>query len=146
MLAVVHANFMDGDDILVLETGGRRRFGAKAFHKLRTGERAEGKHLQCDDPVRAHLSRLINYTHAASADFFEQVVISETSQRWNFRLRLSAPWCAIRGISVVVDDVEIRFGFDSGVEEAIEAEVVGNERSDVGPAFAAGSLGGHKLL
>src|SRR5947209_8026690 len=59
MLAVVEADFVDGDDMRVLEAGGRRRFDAEALDSVGTRQRAVRQHLHCDDAAEADLPRPI---------------------------------------------------------------------------------------
>ena len=51
--------------------------GAEAIHFLGAGPRAGEDHLQGDDAIEAFLPRLVDHTHAAAADCFEQLVIAE---------------------------------------------------------------------
>ncbi len=76
---LVRANFVDGDDVCVLQTGGRRRFRAEPLGQVLARLVAEQEHLHCDNAAKALLPRLVNDPHAAAGDFFEQFVVAEVS-------------------------------------------------------------------
>ena len=64
VLTLVDADFVDGDNIGMLETGSNNGLGAKAFDKLQAGLRPEQQHLQRDNAIQALLPRSIDDAHA----------------------------------------------------------------------------------
>jgi hypothetical protein len=76
-LALVRAHFVDGDDVRVLQTGGRGRFGPEPLRLVLTRLVAEQEHLHRHKTAQALLPRFVNNPHAASGDFFEQFVLAE---------------------------------------------------------------------
>ena len=75
------ADFVNGDDVRVLQAGRRRSFRAESLHKLRTGERTKQQHFHRHDAIQAQMPRAINNAHAAPRDFFEQFVIAERARQ-----------------------------------------------------------------
>ena len=59
MLAVVEADFVNGDNVRMLQTGGRGGLAAKAVHRLGTRLRAEQDRFDRNNSVEANLSRRI---------------------------------------------------------------------------------------
>jgi hypothetical protein len=72
------ADFVDPDDVAMVQIGGRLRFGVKAFDLRFAGELASEDHLQSHQPIEADLPGLVNHPHAAAGDFAEQLIIAET--------------------------------------------------------------------
>ena len=60
MLAFLHAHLVNGDDVRVLQFGGRRRFALKALDELLTGERTGQHHFERHDPSQAPLPGFVN--------------------------------------------------------------------------------------
>jgi hypothetical protein len=79
-LSLVRADFVDGDDVRVLQTGCRRCFRAEALREFLARLVAEQEHLHRDDSAKALLPRLVNDPHSAARDFFEQFVIAERAE------------------------------------------------------------------
>ena len=79
VLVFMQADFMNGDDIRVLQAAGGRSFDAETAHLLGAGQRAKGNHFHGDDAVEAHLPRAIDNPHAATGDFVEQLVIAKAA-------------------------------------------------------------------
>src|SRR5262249_26156769 len=77
VLALDNTDFVDSDNVWMRERGGSRSLGAKALHKVGTGERAEEQHLYRDDSVEARLARFVNDAHPAACDFFDQLVLAK---------------------------------------------------------------------
>ena len=78
------ADFVDGDDVGMLEAGGRDGFGAKALDELRAGLRPEQQHLERDNPVQALLPGLIDDPHPAPRDLLQQLVVAEVISNFRF--------------------------------------------------------------
>jgi len=76
-LSFVRAHFVNGDDVRVLKTGRQRRFRAEPLRLFLARLVAEQEHLHRDNAAEALLPRLVNDTHAAAGDFFEQFVVAE---------------------------------------------------------------------
>jgi hypothetical protein len=77
---IVNADFMDGRDMgVVVEAGVGANLFAEAGEVFGRGEVAAEDHLEGDEAIEAALSRLVNDTHAAAADFFEQFVVADAS-------------------------------------------------------------------
>src|ERR1041384_2891967 len=76
MAASGFADFVDRDDIWVVEQ--RNGFGlvAEAADFLKVGELTGADHLECDVPVERSLPRAPNQTHPAEPERFEQFVIA----------------------------------------------------------------------
>jgi hypothetical protein len=81
MLALMHADFVDGHDVRMLQTGRRRGLDAKPVDEFLTRILAQQQHLHRDDAVQALLPRLVNDAHAAPGDFLQQLVVAEVFQR-----------------------------------------------------------------
>ena len=72
------ADFVDGDDVGVVELGSGFGFAAEAGQVGPRGGGAGEDDLEGDDAVEAFLPGAIDDAHAAAAEFFEQFVIVET--------------------------------------------------------------------
>src|ERR1041384_3705642 len=51
VLALGETDFVNGDDVRVLQTRGGGRFGAEALDEIFAGQRSAQKHFHRDDPV-----------------------------------------------------------------------------------------------
>ena len=71
ILTVMIAEFMDGDDVRMLQARGRFRLETKTADKLLAGKFAEQNHLHGDDAIEAELAGPVHDTHTAAGDFFE---------------------------------------------------------------------------
>ncbi len=79
--ARVLANFVNWHNPRVIEIRRGLGFGAKPLDFLRRGQLPRQNHLQRDAAIQADLPRLVDSSHPASADLFQQFVISQRSQR-----------------------------------------------------------------
>src|SRR5262245_62116486 len=77
MLAVMKTDFENGNDMRVLQARCGGGFDAKTLYGFLARQRAEQKHLDCDNAVEADLMRFIDDAHAASGDFFEKFVVAK---------------------------------------------------------------------
>ena len=80
-LPLVGADFVDGDDVRVLQAGRRRRFRTESLRQFLARLFPEQEHLHRNDAVEALLPRFEDDTHPAARDFFEQFVIAEGAER-----------------------------------------------------------------
>ena len=71
MLAVDFADFMDGDDIGVLQVSGRFGFGVEPANIFLIGQIARQDHLDRDSTVQVHLSSFEDNAHSAAGDLFK---------------------------------------------------------------------------
>jgi hypothetical protein len=76
-LALVLADFVDGDDVWVLQSRRRFGFGAEARHVVLAGQLPRQDHLERDDAVEPHLPGLVDHTHAAAGDLVQPLVFAE---------------------------------------------------------------------
>ncbi len=77
MLPSVLADFVDGDDVGVLQVGGRFGLSQKSFDLVWTGQDACADHFQGQIPVQTRLPGLPDDAHAAPGDLFEKLVITK---------------------------------------------------------------------
>ena len=84
--AVMRADFVDVDDVGMLEPGHRLGLGAKAGQIAFGGEVPGQDHLKGHEPVEPVLAGLVNHTHAATAQDVEDVVARHVRQANGFRV------------------------------------------------------------
>ncbi len=72
--AFVLANFVDGADVGMVESGGGAGFTAKTFEGLRVAGQVFGKKFQGDEAAEFGVLGFVDYTHAATAEFFDDEV------------------------------------------------------------------------
>ena len=77
MLSLKFSHLMDGNDVMVLQPGRRRRLGPKTGNVGGAGQRAGPNEFDRDDAVQAALTGFENDAHAAMADFLNQLVITQ---------------------------------------------------------------------
>ena len=76
-LALMLTNFVNGDDVRMVEAGGGFRFAHESLHLGLAGEQAGQQHLERDGTVEADLPGAIDNAHAAAGEFAEQFVVAE---------------------------------------------------------------------
>jgi hypothetical protein len=81
MLALALSDFVDGDNIWVLQARRSLRFGPEALDLGGTGQLTGQDHLHRDRPVQTDLPGLIDHTHAPARDFFQQFIVPEATDR-----------------------------------------------------------------
>ena len=81
------ADFVDGDDVGMLQTGRRFRLGAETLHVIRRREPAGEDHLHRDDAVEADLACPVDNAHAALGHFLQQLVRTERPRQRKSRRR-----------------------------------------------------------
>jgi len=107
MVPLVSPNLIDGNNVGMIKTRRRLGFSMKSCNVSLRSKFPGKDHLQSDKSIQADLACLVNHTHAASAEFTQQLVVTERAAgklHWrsgNSRLR----WChnfvqMIRGIEV----------------------------------------------
>jgi hypothetical protein len=81
MLTIKLARFKNGHDAWMIEP--RRSLGLvmKAAHFVGVGELAREDHFDGHRAVQPRLTRLIDDTHPAAADFLDQFIIAEDSRQ-----------------------------------------------------------------
>ena len=79
VLALVDADFVDGDHARMAEVGGGFGFGLEAVYVGFGGQVAGQDHFDGDGAVEADLAGLVDDAHAALGDFFEQLVVAEVA-------------------------------------------------------------------
>ena len=79
VLAFGEADFVNRDDVRVLQARGGGGFGAEALDEILSRQRPGQEHLHRDDAVQAHLPRSIDDAHPAARDFFQQFVITKAT-------------------------------------------------------------------
>ena len=87
MLALAEADFVDGDDVGMLQRRGGHGLGAETLHRLRRRVRPEQEQLESDDPIQALLAGLIDHAHAAVPNLLQQLVVSESAELRKARRR-----------------------------------------------------------
>lgn len=94
MPVLAEADFVNGDDVGVLQTAGGGGFGAETEHLFLRRQRTVRQHLHRDDPIEADLPGAIDEAHAALADACQQFVAAETLREgftWRVTRRLARP-------------------------------------------------------
>src|SRR3954470_14593086 len=76
MLTAVFPYVVNGDDVWMLERGGRLSFSTEARDEWIAGELAEEKGFDGDDPVERNLAGAKDDAHAAAGDLVEEFVIA----------------------------------------------------------------------
>ena len=77
MVTPAFPHFVNGNDVRMVQAGGRGRFRAKPFHLAFAGQQAGPNHLQSDPPVQADLTGPIHNPHAALRQFLHQFVVAQ---------------------------------------------------------------------
>ena len=80
MLALAEPDFVDGDDVGMLQRGRGDRLGAEPLHRFRRRVRPEQQQLEGDDPIEALLAGLVDHAHAAVPDLLQQLVVAEIAR------------------------------------------------------------------
>src|SRR4051812_2338715 len=75
MLSSLFANFVDGNNVRMVEAGGGFGFSVEAFDFGLTSKDAGANHLHCDAAIEAHLPGAVNYAHPAASNLVKQFVV-----------------------------------------------------------------------
>ena len=70
-------DFVDGDDVRMLQATGGRCLQTKPFDRLGAGQRSGEQEFHRHNTVETDLMRPVNHPHGAPADFLEELVIPE---------------------------------------------------------------------
>src|SRR5207249_9058529 len=89
VLPIVFADFLNGNDVLMVKLRRSLGFDLESSHECRIGELTVQQHLHRDKAIEAELSRAIDHAHSASANFFQQFVITEVTNRLTFDFGIS---------------------------------------------------------
>src|SRR5262249_54095617 len=79
VLPLVGADFVDGDDVRMVQAGRRLRLAAETLHVVIRGELARANHLQGHRTIQAGLPGSVNDAHAAVGDLPPQLVVAEVA-------------------------------------------------------------------
>src|SRR5262249_47424697 len=80
VLAFNLTDIIDRHNVRVIELGRRFGLGSEALDLNLTGKLAGENHLQSDNTIEAYLAGAVNNAHSALRNFFEQLVIVETTE------------------------------------------------------------------
>ena len=75
--ALAFANFVDGDDVRMIEPGSRLGFDAKAADGVGGGQSLGQDHFQGDNAIEAALPGPVDDSHAAASDLVQEFVIAK---------------------------------------------------------------------
>ena len=76
-LLAVFADFIDGADVRVVESGRGVSLAAKAFESLRVLRKILGQEFEGDEAAEFSVLGLVNHAHAAPAEFFHDAVVRD---------------------------------------------------------------------
>src|SRR6266480_5322245 len=74
---IAFADFVDGNNTRMVQMSGGLRFPSKALEMRVSGPMAQADHFKRHRAVKAFLPRAINHALTATADFFQQFVVTE---------------------------------------------------------------------
>jgi hypothetical protein len=77
LLAVLFANVVNRADIRMIQRRGSLRLAAKAFERDRVLGRFRREKLESDQTLQARVFRLIDDTHPAASERFEDAVVRD---------------------------------------------------------------------
>src|SRR5581483_3581719 len=95
--AVVFTNFVDLDNVGMLQTGDSFSLAAKTLDDLAAGMAAGENHLERHQAIEAELPRLVDHAHAAAAQFLENLVTRDDAPAGAGRRTAAASAFADRG-------------------------------------------------
>jgi len=79
VLPLGETDFVNRDDVHVLQTRGGGGFGAEALDEVLSRQRPGQQHFHGDDPVQAHLPRSIDDAHPAPRNLRQKFLIPEAT-------------------------------------------------------------------
>jgi len=79
MLAVVKADFVDGDDVGVVEVGGCFGFDLEAFDLGLVRQMRAANHLEGDNAIGRQFAGAVDNAHAAARQFGQEFVAAEAA-------------------------------------------------------------------
>jgi hypothetical protein len=74
---VLVINFVDGADIRMIQCRGGLGFTLKAAERLRVFGDVVGKELESDKATELYVLSLVNHTHPAAAEFFDDAIVRD---------------------------------------------------------------------
>ena len=88
-LLAVFANFVDGANIRMIESGRRTRLPAKAFQCLRVSRQLLGQEFERDEAAKLGVLRLVDHTHPAATKLVDNAVVRDglADHSWRILLR-----------------------------------------------------------
>ena len=75
LLAFVLANVVDGANIGMIQGGGGTGLAPKALQRLGVAGKLLGQELEGDHTAQAHILGLVDHSHAAAAELFQNLVV-----------------------------------------------------------------------
>src|SRR5260370_11670455 len=75
--ALVLADFVDGADVRMIQSGGRTSFAPKAFQGLWISGQGFGQKFKSDKTAELKILGLINHAHPATPDFLHDAVMRD---------------------------------------------------------------------
>src|SRR5262249_23672711 len=76
-LPLVLANFVNRANVRMVQSGSGTSFTAEAFERLWVFGEVLGQELQGDEPAQLSVLSLVNHTHPAAAELFEDAVVGD---------------------------------------------------------------------
>jgi hypothetical protein len=76
-MVVLFANIINGADAGVIESGRGVRFAAKTLQGLGILLQVIGQKFQSDDAIKAGVQGLVDNTHSASTEFFQDAIVRD---------------------------------------------------------------------
>ena len=80
MQALVHADFVNRDDVRMLQTGSRLSLDLKPLDIVVSRQSSGHDHLDRDDASECGLSSLVDDPHSAARDFLQQFVVAHVTE------------------------------------------------------------------
>jgi hypothetical protein len=74
---LVLRDFINGNDIWMIQAGSGFRFAAEAFEGGCIGEVSAEQDFQRDNSIEAHLARAVDDAHPAARDFMHKFIIAK---------------------------------------------------------------------
>ena len=130
---VLLADAEHGDDVGVVELGGRLRFALEAPLGPDIEQHAPGQHLQGHVPSQRNLLGLVDDAHAAFADLAQDAIIPELQQGGGRR----RGWVLVRFLVVFLDLLDLDHGREQLADVVgqlgIAVDIILERRSFAGP-------------
>src|ERR1039457_1220336 len=82
-LLTVFADFVDGANIGMIESGRCSRLPAKAFQGCRVLRKFIGQEFEGDEAAKLNVLSLVHNTHATAPEFLDDAVMDRKSTRLN---------------------------------------------------------------
>jgi len=130
-------NLVDGNDVGMIETGSSCCFAAKPLQMRSACPLARADDFQSDCAIETLLSRQINYTLTATADFMQQFVVAEFPQQAGDALARHGRRCWILHLRSLFDTIYsfIREQAKASLKKATRAASIWCVSRDFRPAL-----------